>query len=109
MIEAYFMPLVKYICFFAKFSYNEIMFRIWAKVFSEDHIIKQHVYEKEEPFAYSSFFTYLTEICDALDVPTPVLLKTHIMNYAKFNTVTFRPADYMEEVPFQKMVLENIL
>ena len=74
-----------------------------------DHIIKQHVYEKEEPFAYSSFFTYLTEICDALDVPTPVLLKTHIMNYAKFNTVTFRPADYMEEVPFQKMVLENIL
>lgn len=85
------------------------MFRIWAKVFSEDHIIKQHVYEKEEPFTYSSFFTYLTEICDALDVPTPVLLKPHIMNYAKFNTVTFRPADYMEEVPFQKMVLENIL
>lgn len=85
------------------------MFRIWAKVFSEDHIIKQFVYEKQEAFAYSSFFTYLTEICDALDVPTPVLLKQHILNYAKFNSVAFRPADYIEEVPFQKFVLENIL
>ena len=85
------------------------MFRIWAKVFSEDHIVKQTVYERDEAFTYASFFTYLTEICDSLDVPTPVLLKPHIMNYAKFKSVTFRPSDYMEEIPFQKFVLENIL
>lgn len=85
------------------------MFRIWAKVFSDDHIIKQTVYTREEPFSYASFFNYLAEICDSLDVPTPVLLKTHIFNYAKFNSVTFRPSDYMEEIPFQKFVLENIL
>ena len=85
------------------------MFRIWAKVYNEDHIEKQFVYRKEEQFSYADFFTYLTEICDALDIPTPVLLKPHLMNYAKFNSVTFRPADYMEEVPFQKFVLENIL
>lgn len=109
MIVTYFMRLVNYICFFAKYSYNGSMFRIWAKVFSEDRIIKQFVYEREEPFAYSSFFCYLTDICDALDVPTPVLLKQHIFNYAKFNSVVFRPSDYMEDVPFGKMVLENIL
>ena len=85
------------------------MFRIWAKVFVEEHIEKQKVYEKDEPFTYASFFTYLSEICDALDIPTPVLLKSHIMNYAKFNYVTFRPSDFMEEVPFRKFVLENIL
>lgn len=85
------------------------MFRIWAKVYQEDHIEKQTVYKREETFSYADFFTYLTEICDALDIPTPVLLKPHLMNYAKFNSVTFRPADYMEEVPFQKFVLENIL
>lgn len=85
------------------------MFRIWAKVYKEDHIEKQTVYRREEQFSYADFFTYLTEICDALDIPTPVLLKPHLMNFAKFNSVTFRPADYMEEVPFQKFVLENIL
>ena len=85
------------------------MFRIWAKVYKHDRIAKQSVYESEKKFTYSQFFTYLAEICDGLDIPTPVLLKTHIFNYAKFNHVIFRPADFMESIPFDKLVLENIL
>lgn len=85
------------------------MFRIWGKVLSEGHIIKQTTYERSERFTYSQFFTYLAEICDALDIPTPVLLKAHLFNYAKFNHVAFRPADFMEAVPFDRLVLENIL
>ncbi len=85
------------------------MFRIWAKVFKDGHIIKQTTYEREEKFSYSRFFRYLADICDELDVPTPVLLKTSIFNYAKFNHVVFRPSDFMESVPFDRLVLENIL
>lgn len=84
------------------------MFKIWAKVLSGEHIAKQTVYESDNQFTYSQFFNYLAEICDALDVPTPVLLKTHIFNYAKFRHVVFRRADFMEEVPFDKLILENI-
>ncbi len=85
------------------------MVRIWAKVYMNDHIEKQFVYEREEKFSYSQFFTYLSETCDALDIPTPILLKPHIFNYAKFNHVIFRPSDFMESVSFDKLVLENIL
>lgn len=85
------------------------MFRIWAKVMKDDHIVNQTVYESEEKFTYSQFFTYLSQICDALDVPTPVLLKPHIFNYAKFNHVIFRPSDFMESIPFDKLVLENMV
>lgn len=85
------------------------MFRIWAKVYSEDHIEKQTVYSQEERFTYAQFFRYLADICTELDVPTPVLLKTHIFQYAKFNRVVFRPADFLESVPFTRLVLENIL
>ena len=84
------------------------MFKIWAKVFDNEHIEKQTVYESDKQFTYSQFFNYLTEICDTLDIPTPVLLKTHIFNYAKFRHVVFRPSDFMEAVPFHKLVLENI-
>ncbi len=84
------------------------MFRIWAKVYAEDRIAKQTTYESGEKFAYSSFFRYLSEICGELDVPTPVLLKPHIMNYAKFRHVVFLPRDFVEPVSFQKLVLENI-
>ena len=85
------------------------MFRIWAKVLTEEHIERQFVYEKDTKFAYSRFFDYLAEICTALDVPTPVLLKTHVFNFAKFNHFVFRPSDFMEAVSFDKFVLENIL
>ena len=84
------------------------MFKIWAKVMESEHIAKQTVYENESNFTYSQFFNYLTEICDLLDIPTPVLLKPHLFNYAKFRHVVFRPADFMEEIPFDKLVLENI-
>lgn len=73
-----------------------------------EHIAKQTVYENDGKFTYSQFFNYLAEICDKLDVPTPVLLKTHIFNYAKFRHVVFRRADFLEEVPFDKLILENI-
>ena len=66
------------------------MFRIWEK------------------FTYADFFRYLAEICGQLDVPTPVLLKPHLFQYAKFRHVVFRPADFMEAVPFDRLVLENI-
>ena len=85
------------------------MFRIWAKVFEEDHVVKQITYEQTERFAYADFFRYLAEICDALDIPTPLLLKAHVFNYAKFNHVVFKRADFMESVEFDKLVLENIL
>lgn len=84
------------------------MFRIWAKVYRDDHIERQTVYESEKHFSYSDFFGYLADICAALDVPTPVLLKQHIFQYAKFRHVVFRPADFMESVNFTKLVIENI-
>lgn len=85
------------------------MFRIWAKVMKEDHIEKQTVYERGEKFTYSAFFHYLSDICNELDVPTPVLLKSHVFNYAKFNHVNFLPRDFMEQIAFDKLVLENLL
>ena len=85
------------------------MFRIWAKIFADGHIVRQTTYERTEKFSYAQFFTYLAEICDKLDIPTPVLLKPHIFNYAKFNHAVFRPSDFLEAVPFDRLVLENIL
>ncbi len=85
------------------------MFRIWAKVYRNDRIAAQAVLEREEKFTYSNFFNYLAELCGELDVPTPVLLKPHIFNYAKFNHVVFRAADFTEQIDFDKLVLENIL
>ena len=82
--------------------------KIWAKLLVDGKIKKQMVYEKDEKLTYSHFFDYLTEICQALDVPTPVLMKTHIFNYAKFNHVKFTAKDFVEYFGYDQLFLENV-
>lgn len=44
------------------------MFRMWAKVLIGEKIVKQITYERDEKFVYSSFFGYLSDICEELDI-----------------------------------------
>lgn len=82
--------------------------RIWAKLITDGHIKEQFVYENAEKLTYSHFFDYLTEICYALDIPTPVLTKTHIFNFAKFNHVKFTQSDFVESLGYDHLTLENL-
>ncbi|MBR2614781.1 MAG: hypothetical protein IKC71_04200 [Clostridia bacterium] len=84
------------------------MIKIWGKILKEDKILRSFVLEKVESMDYSKFFDYVTEICGELDIPTPVVIKTHIFNYAKYNFVRFTKDDFVEEIGFDKLVLENI-
>ena len=85
------------------------MFRIWAKVMKKDKIIKQFVLEKYENLDYALFFDYVREICENLEIPTPLVIKTHLFNYAKYNNVRFTANDFVECIDFDKLVLENAL
>lgn len=85
------------------------MIRIWAKVMKKDKILKQYMFEKIAPMDYAEFFDYLRDICENLDIATPVLIKNHLFNYAKYNTVRFTQADFVEQINFDKLVLENAL
>lgn len=84
------------------------MIRIWAKVVKKGKIIKQFVLEKQKNIDYADFFEYLREICENLDIPSPVLIKQHLFNYAKYNNVKFVADDFMEPISFDRLVLENI-
>ena len=72
------------------------MIKIWAKVMDKNKIVKQTTFfDNAEKMDYSLFFEYLTKICHTLDIPTPIILKTHIFNYAKFNFVRFTKDDFV--------------
>lgn len=84
------------------------MFRLWGKILKGEKIINQTVYESDDKLVYTQFFRYLTDICEGLDIATPILLKTHIFNFAKFGTVRFLPRDFTEKPEFDKLIIENI-
>ena len=83
------------------------MIRIWAKVMKKDKILKQYTFVSTEAMDYSKFYDYVHEICETLDIPTPVIIKTHLFNYAKYNTLRFKKDDFVETIDFDKLVLEN--
>lgn len=82
--------------------------RLWAKVMTEGKIRKQCTLEKDERLTWSHFFDYMAELCDKLDIPTPVILKPHILQLAKFRHVKFLPRDFVDGVDFDRLIVENI-
>ena len=84
------------------------MIRIWAKTLCKGKIQKEYIFEKYENMDYSMFYDYVREICENLDIATPIIIKTHLFNYAKYNVVRFTKDDFVESIDFDKLVLENI-
>ena len=84
------------------------MVKLWIKLIKDDKIIKDVVVEKEDTFEWVDFADYLTEGLYKLDEPTPVVIKHHIIDFAKFHVVRFRPSDFVESVNFDYMWVENL-
>ena len=82
------------------------MFKIWARTISNDKITKSLMYKGEDKFDRSKFLKYLTEICEQMDIPTPVLLKSHIRNFDAFNITRFLSSDFVESVDFDNLTVE---
>lgn len=85
------------------------MFKIWAKVIIDNKITEQFVYESDKKYVHHEFFDYVADICYQLDKPTPVILKTHVVNFAKFNHVVFKKKDFIESIDFDSLFLERVI
>lgn len=83
------------------------MFKIWAKAIADHKIVKDYLYHSADKFDADEFLYYLTDICHEMDIPTPVVLKSHVKNYMLFNIAKFRKEDFVESVPFDSLQLEN--
>lgn len=84
------------------------MIKIWAKIMNEDNEIeKDLLYTSDIKFTYDDFEPILREICYKLDIATPVVLYYHINSFMQFNTTKFLASDFVEDVDFKLLVLEN--
>ena len=83
------------------------MIRIWAHTTVDTQNTRSYIYESIDNFSQEKFRIHIEKICHELDIPTPVILKTHIENYENFNIVNFSSKDFIESVDFDKLILEN--
>lgn len=83
------------------------MIRIWAKIYIKNHLVKDTIYESIDNFHEETFYIHVQELCHKLDIPTPLILNYHTNSFIEFNRCIFRPADFVEPVHFDKLVLEE--
>ena len=80
--------------------------RIWAKLVTENKTLKAT--EITVDYDYHIFEEYVREIAYKLDIPTPVVLDKHIIDFTVYKSTRFFVEDFVESVNFEKLVLENI-
>ena len=83
------------------------MIRIWARTINDNKITRSYIYESIDSFNEEVFFKHIEKICHEIDIPTPIILKSHITNYVDFNNTTFISRDFVESIDFEKFILEN--
>ncbi len=84
------------------------MFKIWAKIIKKEKIVRNLMYKGYGDFELDKLHFYLTEICNELDIPTPVLLKSHIRHFDSFRLARFSPSDFVEKVDFTFFTVEYV-
>lgn len=83
------------------------MIRIWARTVADNKITRSYIYESIDSFNEEVFFKHIEKMCHEMDIPTPIILKSHITNYVDFNNTTFISRDFVESIDFEKFILEN--
>ena len=82
------------------------MIKIWGKILSGDKILKDNTILVDEKA--TTFFDMLKDLCQKLNIPTPVLLDKHVYDFNLFNQCVFKPDDFVESVVFDRFVLEHL-
>ena len=81
--------------------------RIWAKVTRKDKVKRDMIYSTDMPLNEDNFQAWLYEICDKLDIPTPVLLPNHFLNFVRFHNCRFYEGDFVESFSYHRFILED--
>ncbi|NLI53468.1 MAG: hypothetical protein GX417_04005 [Clostridiales bacterium] len=81
--------------------------KIWAKVIKHHKIVAEAVRDfPARPSDAEGWNPVLTELAKPLDLASPVLLKKHVEELARFSRTVFSPADFIESVSFDRFELE---
>lgn len=85
------------------------MFRIWAKLFKENRMIKDTVVEDESADTRThKVFHALDEICYRFDLGKPLWLDATIADFKRHDKTRFTQDNFIESIDFDYMELQVI-
>lgn len=85
------------------------MLKLWGKVIKNNKIIKDEVVTADLGGTYQeNLKACLTDMCYNLDISKPYWLPYNLEEYNKRSKTTFTRHNFIEEIDFDKFVIEEI-
>ncbi len=84
--------------------------RIWAKIFSDNHLLRDLVIVKEDrqTTRTKKIFQALEEACMAFDLSIPIWLDTNIAEFKRHAKTRFRQDSFVDSIEFDFLELQII-
>ena len=85
------------------------MFRLWGKIWSDNHLLKDTVYvEESNDTRTHNIFRGLEEICYEFDLGKPIWLDKTIEEVKRHDKARFYQDNFIEEIPFDYLEIQVI-
>ncbi len=85
------------------------MFRLWAKIFRDNHLLRDTVICNDEPVNRTKkVFDALDAVCCEFDLAKPLWLDTTIREFQRHAKARFRQDNFTEEIDFDFLEIHVI-
>jgi hypothetical protein len=83
------------------------MIKLWGKIITNNHIKNQHVVVINEGIEYQEELKKcIIDICYNFDIQKPYWLNKNLIEYNKIKKTSFTQDNFIEEIFFDKLVIE---
>lgn len=82
---------------------------IWCKTMKDNEIDLSVVERNDLILSKENTITSLQNVCEKMDIPTPILTDTLYKNIVEFNFIKFLPSDFVESVDFDYFIAEYFI
>lgn len=85
------------------------MFRLWGKIWKENHLIQDTIYEEESDDTRThKIFRGLDEICREFDLGRPIWLDQNVSEFRRHSKARFYQDSFIEEIEFDYLEVQVI-
>lgn len=85
------------------------MFRLWAKIFHENRMIKDTVIANDSSDTRThKIFDALDEVCNLFDLGKPIWLDATVKEFQRHNKARFTQDNFIETVTFDYLEIQVI-
>ena len=85
------------------------MFRLWGKIWKDNHLLQDTVYENaRDDTRTHKVFQGLDSICHTFNIGVPIWLELNIKDFQMFHKVRFTQDSFIEQIEFDYLELQVI-